>query len=659
MVTTKQWGIRWALGAALVLTTACAGDDTEAADDDADASEFRELPPPDLPPAVVSQICPSYRQAVRRDDGSCASFGAWTGSKMFGAGATGEFAKYCVYQHSGTPDHNAVTTFQAHAGITEAATECLSVRPQTEILTTTYPPLHALSIDRFDQVDGVELDIGATAAGRSPVTVAVVDTTPLLDPATPRNPHGIIVADLIQDISHGCETSSLFCKVLVQNVLGMPRYGFGKGQVDGVHGGYAAFPSEAAAGVYSAIASWEANPSPRPKLIINLSLAWLRKFGGDDLLNAPPGVDAFYLALQRASCRGALIVAAAGNAKDDCESGPMLPADWEKLPAPTAAQCLAAGVASPVTSIAAYQPLVHSIGGVDTEDEPIPETRELGRPRLAALASNVVGSDPTTPPLTGTSMSAAAFSGIAALVWSYNPWLTSHEIAELAWSSGIATGDTADYGANGTLGAISRLTACSTLAAACDDPRASCPGSFALDCGGTPPPADDLANAIAGVVADATEEIEVAHLGECASYCSGTTDNWYAADGSDECPLLDGPSRTDYLTSPQPDNLGCSSCTWYTTSSNTANQTTTILAGLTAKYVGMNVTNAVVNLTLTGQSRPTPYDLGDVDLVYGTTSAVTIKNGPTVPIVGGTITLTFAGSPALKTTDDLVTGAAM
>jgi hypothetical protein len=88
-----------------------------------------------------------------------------------------------------------------------------------------------------------------------------------------------------------------------------------------------------------------------------------------------------------------------------------------------------------------YAPLVHSVGGVDGRDERLAITRPWGHPRLAAYGMEVTAPAKKvekgyTEPLTGTSMSAAIVSGIAAGVWRARPTLTAAEVIGLVYSSG-------------------------------------------------------------------------------------------------------------------------------------------------------------------------------------------------------------------------------
>jgi hypothetical protein len=144
------------------------------------------------------------------------------------------------------------------------------------------------------------------------------------------------------------------------------------------------------------------------------------------------------------------------------------------------------GFASPWTashpvhgSQSGYEPLVHAVGAVDERDRPLINARLLGTPRMVALGSNGVVAEPgeTFEPLTGTSISAAVASGIAALIWSYRPELRPHEIADLMYESAWKLGGDSQFGITGVPAqAQRRLSVCAALAEACNgqDPDA-CP----------------------------------------------------------------------------------------------------------------------------------------------------------------------------------------
>ena len=96
----------------------------------------------------------------------------------------------------------------------------------------------------------------------------------------------------------------------------------------------------------------------------------------------------------------------------------MLPAGWEGAPR----------VCQPTLN---YAPLVHAIGGLTPDDEPMSLSRLVARPPLAApasLATTVLDNGAYTDVLSGSSVAAASVAGIASLVWSLDPTLKPEQL---------------------------------------------------------------------------------------------------------------------------------------------------------------------------------------------------------------------------------------
>lgn len=230
-----------------------------------------------------------------------------------------------------------------------------------------------------------------------------------------------------------------------------------------------------------------------------------------------PGARAVLDALHYAACHGALVVAAAGNdpGYEDTPSGPMLPAAWERLPAPSEAACKAWFGDDAVKALAApktgYAPLVHAVGGVDDRDHPIPGSRARAMPRLVAPAALAAAypEDPAdagyarlcapgadapsafvcdrTAVRTGTSVAAAVTSAIAAVVWAHHPAWSGHDVMAALYAGGMSLGEKPDVLFSGKgRETIVRVSLCGALAASCKGaPRGTCPDR--LTC--TRPPA--------------------------------------------------------------------------------------------------------------------------------------------------------------------------
>lgn len=194
-------------------------------------------------------------------------------------------------------------------------------------------------------------------------------------------------------------------------------------------------------------AAGDGPPAP-PGMVLNLSLGWERRYSGAFPSLPTAGLPrraarAVLAALRHASCDGILVFAAAGNPSwgPTPTAEPIFPAAWATEPALTAAQCecldKCADYADCGTCFALVQggappePLLHAVGAVDERDEPLAEARSKGRPVLTAPgfliaaplpdapgAFGISSADPLILPImTGTSMSTAAVSGVAAATW--------------------------------------------------------------------------------------------------------------------------------------------------------------------------------------------------------------------------------------------------
>ncbi len=221
--------------------------------------------------------------------------------------------------------------------------------------------------------------------------------------------------------------------------------------------------AEAARAMYDALAKY-LEEREETHLILNLSFGWDSVYGNHkkNRLRVPARM-ALDVA-QFAACEGALLIAAAGNRDAfDERDGPLAPAIWEKK----RNRC----VADPQ----AYAPVVHAVQGVDGRDRLLQNARRKAIPRLLAPASFVL--TPTFPPFegfqatvrthTGSSMGAAAVSGIAALVWSVRPDLQAHEVMDIVHASGEPLGPNAKFGLGPVRQPRVRVSACHAVELAC------------------------------------------------------------------------------------------------------------------------------------------------------------------------------------------------
>lgn len=225
--------------------------------------------------------------------------------------------------------------------------------------------------------------------------------------------------------------------------------------------------SELADAIWRAVGAWSAEGSDR-NLILNLSVGWDRMYGSD--------VPVVHDAIATAVCRGALIVAAAGNrvaGPTDLER-PLLPAAWEEKLAPDREECkqllgvepdpkffLARSpdpnAAPPACNLQPasrppYRPLVYAVGGVDHKKRLMSNARPGATPRLVAFGDHVpvglpVGTDnpERLATLTGTSVSTLVASAAAAVQWSRCRELNAFEVMETVWDAGVMTGHRVDF----------------------------------------------------------------------------------------------------------------------------------------------------------------------------------------------------------------------
>ena len=173
-------------------------------------------------------------------------------------------------------------------------------------------------------------------------------------------------------------------------------------------------------------------------LIINLSLGW-------DPVRPPrrtvPRGQQMRTLLELAYCQGVLVIGAAGNGNTTSQA-PVLPAALEtEGNMPDKQRCQTEfGVANPKPPSKGYAPLIHSVGSVDLYDERLPTVRAWAHPRIAAYGMAVTVPGPNGeyfPPLSGTSMSAAAVSAIAADVWRRNPGLDAAQVMTAVYKGGV------------------------------------------------------------------------------------------------------------------------------------------------------------------------------------------------------------------------------
>ena len=421
--------------------------------------------PPDSPPdddiqhvaqAIVTPSCP-YREVVAFDPGNhcddlphgAAPAGTWRGSKVIEPVEVGGVrGSYCRYRwQPASPSAQGRPPLRPFEGRI-AQVDCPLVAANAPLPPRQYPPeAWQPRQQRLHEQEGrvTKLPVGQG----SPVTVAVVDSAahPYSSPQLDNSGHGRTMGRLIDELA--CPTGQP-CPVQIANHLALQEVDEAS-KSDPADGGFYGTRAQLAAAVQQALDAWVATVTPAhtSRLVINLSIGWVPALDqnprGGHGRTLPE--DLVFQVLTRASCLGALVVAAAGNGAFTSSTGPIWPAGWEAQPAPGAQACqrFVDGdwpFAGDLTVADPYRPLVHAVSALDHSDQPLAIVRPGSIPRLLAHGMSAITSDPLRAPqhtllLSGTSVAAAVVSGAAAALWSHTPALTAHGVANLLFTSGV------------------------------------------------------------------------------------------------------------------------------------------------------------------------------------------------------------------------------
>jgi hypothetical protein len=294
------------------------------------------------------------------------------------------------------------------------------------------------SWDRVNwQIEGLSRDLVVDPVRASKVFVAVIDTAP----GTPEAPsHGDTMLRLVQNLKcHGNIASASYgvdCQVDPECLDTVKLYpGLHCGDRSGTFSGVAR-------AIVKAVDDWDKAPcGQRSRLVINLSLGWSWAY-------VTPAAETVHNALCYASSRGALILAATGNTlgRGDCDpdpgQGPLFPARWEKTDTARAYTDIGPDCGTFAVVPEGYAPMVHGITGLDDLFVPLANTRpngitRAGVPGMQASVPQSRCQKDTGPMITGSSVSTAIASGLAALVWQYRPELTGPQVMDLVHGVGI------------------------------------------------------------------------------------------------------------------------------------------------------------------------------------------------------------------------------
>lgn len=414
------------------------------------------------------------------------------------------FKSYCVFEWipntaNVLPDAAVVTDFRndLEEAFSRVDEDLQNVAPQDQSMADA--SRSALS-SYYRAFMGQLQPLPAPDSPLAKIRIAVTDTSPYSDDGSPNDGnsnHGLAMGRLAQVFS--CPAGAQ-CPGFITHHLALPR----QGAMDRPeNGGFYGYQGEVARAIAEAVFLWEttdddANGLPDERhLIINLSLGWEERT--DELLTETPATfsmpnRAIYDALNYAACRGALIIAAAGNRTGgpDERKGPLFPAGYEARPAPSNATCQARfGVPATEAGLGAtYRPLLYAVGGVRYDDRDLASRRENGRPRLVAGGFQVnvgigeTGLNSSTGVFTGSSSAAAAVSGMAAGLWAYRPTVDRHTLMQGIYDTGINL----DPAPNGTpvraevcLGAncgsrsVRRVNMCNAWHTMCANGQGACP----------------------------------------------------------------------------------------------------------------------------------------------------------------------------------------
>ncbi|WP_437707229.1 S8/S53 family peptidase [Sorangium sp. So ce448] len=431
-------------------------------------------------PAEVVAGCTGRRWVGRFPGGVCPDpMGMpWRGKKLFQSEieAPAFLDEYCVYEYAGRgePDPAETAALQAAVGRASDCTfaeDCVTVGPLGDADARDVDAMRSFLHDEFiQQVNGVALPPVNAGATPAIARVAVIDTK--AGSQLPVDPHATVVGGLIRDLT--CLDPDVRCAADVTYELGLP-------QLDnsnlGSSGGHFGSMSQVATAIYRSVSSWQSDnytaprvPPVNPRLVINASIgAQPGPDCGPYVQELSCSAQSLYDAIRHATCQGALVVAAAGNSPGgpfrhepgidgsnaaSAISGGTCPAAWTRMISRDEcegvegkdydAEFIQKGFApfSRSTEEGEWNdtPLLVPVAGVDSSNALLPNARDGALPRNVALG--ILGTArenpmlPFPPPMTGSSLGAAAWTATAVNTWAYQPELTARELIDLLYATG-------------------------------------------------------------------------------------------------------------------------------------------------------------------------------------------------------------------------------
>lgn len=442
--------------------------------------------------APFTEACPDDRMIGTHTTGAACPLphpaigGTWHVRALFGDGLPGlppdPLAKYCVYQWNSpsgkVPDPLALP----HDGIRPPrvwlSQDCNVVAGQGYEQRVN-PVLQASFLNQVNPT----LAAGNGATAQVWIVDSAVDTG-FGSVGSGRLEHGRALELAVSQMTCGGGG----CDVAVASSLALKLGWNAVGELarDDTNGGYFGSLGDLAEAIYEAV--YRAG-QVGPRLVINLSVGWDPEHGGDFAGTAwstlPPPHRAVYQALMLARCRGAVIIAAAGNASggSPAGTGPIFPARWEEKGIPTPAECFNLGVTNLPGATSTYRPLLYAASGVDGADATLGNARPQSQARLVAPGAFAVFANPSSPDgytsaYTGSSVAAAVTSAAVALAWAQlPPTYSGTDVVELVRSAAPPLGRPADFCSGLPCGPQRRVSLCAAYAAACGA-AGGCPGNL-------------------------------------------------------------------------------------------------------------------------------------------------------------------------------------
>jgi hypothetical protein len=374
--------------------------------------------------------------------------------------------RFCVYT---AMNRERPEPFHAPAGLkTVEDRMAVSISAPAEPLDTRVAP--AL-LHQFRYQTGASL-LSLKGEQKPTVQITFIDsepTGPLVFHARPGSQHGYTVMHLARELV--CSSSADFpnrCAASLMSHRALNYYSV-EPLVDSPaeQGGYAGTIADLAQAILEEVIAFQPAEGTE-HLILNLSLGWDGE-GLGDLDADEPSVQAVYDALRFAAQKGVLVIAAAGNRRGGSPDStlPVLPAAWE--------------LRHPGFWPRFRGPkLVYAVGGVDWQGLPLSNARKGGFPRRVAYGDHALADveGRLTKIYTGTSISTAVVSSVAAVIWRLRPELRPDQVMWLIDHSSEALPTTADFYPWRHFAPppeIQRVSLCRAVTFACGPGAGSCP----------------------------------------------------------------------------------------------------------------------------------------------------------------------------------------